>query len=62
MVRYTGRMRRTRQSVVWTHFKLLNDNKEAKFTICGQLNHFAELPPKFSLPSPQLWHDGYVTL
>ena len=35
--RYTDRMKRARGSAVWSHFKLVNDDKDAKCTICGRI-------------------------
>ena len=35
--RYTDRMTRAKRSAVWSHFKLVNDDKDTKCTICGSI-------------------------
>ena len=35
--RDTDTMKRAKRSAVWSHFKLVNDDKDAKYTICGSI-------------------------
>ena len=35
--RDTDTMKRAKRSAVWSHFKLVNDDKDAKCTICGSI-------------------------
>ena len=35
--RDTDPMKRAKRSAVWSHFKLVNDDKDAKCTICGSI-------------------------
>ena len=35
--RYTGKMKRAKRSAICIHFNLVNDDKDAKCTICGSV-------------------------